>query len=459
MRYTFTFLGSVYDQLVAHLATGRGNEAAGYVFAGVSRTGGETRFIGREFRPVDPEHIISRSPVHLSIKSASYCPALQYSDETRQSFWLVHSHPAGYADFSPQDDLEEPKLFRTAYVRIENPGPHGSLIFPAGGPPIGRAWLSDETPQTLQRIRVIGQRFRFFDGAQNEAEPLPEFFDRQVRAFGEDVQRLLGRLHVAVVGAGGTGSAVSEQLIRLGVGVLSIYDPQKFEASNVNRVYGSGVSDKGTAKVTLLERLAAQVGLGTVIHAVRDSIYRREVAKGLREADIIFGCTDEDAARSILQQVAFRYGIPVLDMGVKIDSAQGALRSVAGRMTALYPGTSCLFCRGRIDAARVSHDLERFFNPQLARRREEEGYAPELTENNPAVIPFTTTVASGAIAELLHRLTGFMGAERTTTELIYRFDCNEIGRNSVPPKRDCWCASPTVLGRGDEKRFLGMNLP
>src|SRR5688500_10935071 len=48
---------------------------------------------------------------------------------------------------------------------------------------------------------------------------------------------VLGRLKVGVVGLGGTGSAVVEQLARLGVGELLLCDPQEFESTNVNRVY------------------------------------------------------------------------------------------------------------------------------------------------------------------------------------------------------------------------------
>jgi hypothetical protein len=95
---------------------------------------------------------------------------------------FVHSHPGGVGEFSPQDDHEEPKLMTFLDTRV--PGRlHGSLVIASPSDLRGRVW-------------VRGRRHA----------PLPEFFDRQVRAFGEDVQRLLRALHVGVVGAGGTGS-------------------------------------------------------------------------------------------------------------------------------------------------------------------------------------------------------------------------------------------------------------
>lgn len=128
-------------------------------------------------------------------------------------------------------------------------------------------------------------------------------------------------------------------------------------------------------------------------------------------------------------------------------------------MTVLYPGASCLLCRGRITAERIADDSRRFFTPDEAKGLRREGYAPELVENNPSVIPFTTGVAATAVAELLHRLTGFMGSNRASTEILLRFDEGDIGKNASPPHPECFCAQPGALGSGDTKNFLGMQWP
>ena len=71
-----------------------------------------------------------------------------------------------------------------------------------------------------------------------------------------------------------------------------------------------------------------------------------------RTCDAIFGCTDDEWGRSLLTRLAIYYAIPVFDMGVKIDSEDGIIRSINGRVTTLLPGTACLYCRGRITAER-----------------------------------------------------------------------------------------------------------
>jgi molybdopterin/thiamine biosynthesis adenylyltransferase len=97
-------------------------------------------------------------------------------------------------------------------------------------------------------------------------------FDRQILAFGEHVQRLLSRLHIGVIGLGGTGSAVCEQLTRLGIGRLTICDPQDFEGTNINRVYGSHTTDEGVPKAQIAEQLIQDIGLGTQAVALVGSV-------------------------------------------------------------------------------------------------------------------------------------------------------------------------------------------
>jgi hypothetical protein len=72
------------------------------------------------------------------------------------------------------------------------------------------------------------------------------------------------------------------------------------------------------------------------------------------------------------------------------------------------------------------------------------------------VIMFTSTVASTAISEMLHRLTGFMGESRTSTEVILRFDESKISTNSKQAVEGCWCTNQAAWSQGDTGLFLGL---
>ena len=257
-----------------------------------------------------------------------------------------------------------------------------------------------------------------------------------------------------MIGAGGTGSIVTEQLIRLGVGSILISDDDPFDSSNVNRIYGSRTVDKDLPKIKILQRLAADIGLGTNVQLIPKPITYKSAAKKFRGCDVMFGCTDDEWGRSILNKLAISYYIPVFDMGIKIDSENGVIKSIQGRVTTLIPSAACLFCRGRINPDNIRYETMKVLDPDRLRELRKEGYAPELHDPAPAVIPFTSEVGSSAISELLHRLTGFKGKERKSTELIHLFDDTRIRTNSRKPSNDCFCGDKNSWGQGDTNLFL-----
>jgi hypothetical protein len=450
MRYSLTCMEQHFRTLTDHLFSGTGHEKAAYLLCGLSRTVAETRLLVREVVPVDEGDVLASSATGMKISSHSYLRTIKKAHLTNASFVFVHTHPPNVPKHSVQDDREEAALFATAYSRIHKPGCHASLVLSSPDRPVGRVWLQDGSFHGIDVVRILGNRFRFYFGDDG---PLPDFaiFDRQIRAFGKDLQILLRRLVIGVVGAGGTGSSVSEQLIRLGAGHLVIADPQKLADSNVTRVYGSGISDAGKAKVALVAELAGRIGLGTQVDTIERSVTVESAIKEFRKCDVIFACTDDHWGRSLLNRLSIYYCIPVFDLGVKIDSEHGVLQSAQGRVTTLMPGCACLFCRKRISAERIRLES---MSPEEAAALRKDGYAPELPDPDPAVIPFTTAVSATAVADLLHRLTGFRGEDLNSTEVIHLFDANKIGKNHTTADADCFCSDRSKWARGDSRLFL-----
>lgn len=450
MRYTLTMTEEDYGRLRAIVCADPEREGAAYLLCGQSNPAGELRLLVREIIPVAQADYLVRELDRMSIASHSYMAAAKRAGALRASMIFVHSHPAGFEDFSRQDDGEEPKLMTFFSERLPD-AQHGSVLVLADGRLRGRAWVGGGW-RRMDRLRVVGTRFRFFDEA-TDAPAIPPFFDRQVRAFGPDVQRLLSALHVGVVGVGGTGSAVFEQLVRLGVGTISVFDGETFDPSNVNRVYGSRLPDAGTAKVNLSQRTVTDVGVGTKLIPYHSHITDETIAKAMRSCDLVFGCTDKHAPRGILVRLALWYFIPVIDVGVKIDAPGGVLRGVDGRVTTLLPNEACLFCRQRISSNIIMLES---LTPEEWAARADEDYAPELDTNAPAVIPYTTAVAAQGVSELLHRLTGFMGPERVSSETLLLFHEPSIKTNRVEPGVGCLCMHRDNWGRGDRRSFLDL---
>jgi molybdopterin/thiamine biosynthesis adenylyltransferase len=443
----FVLLEAHEQQLRRLLFDRPGIEGAAFLLCGESRSDTVVKLLSHAVVPIADEDILQREADSLSISSRALMRIAKLARYERLSIVFAHSHPDGFAHFSSQDDQEEDKLLPFLQSRVPTRA-HGTLVF-SNDSVAGRIYAPERAP--AEQLLIIGSRVRMHaDGAQ---APVSQMFDRQVQAFGPDIQRALAKLHIGVVGVGGTGSAVAEQIYRLGVGRLSVFDGDRLAESNLNRVYGSTLANINENKALVAKAHLDRIGLRCDVIAHKEPITFESVARCLRNCDAVFGCTDKQLPRAILSQLALTYHVPVFDIGVLIDSHDGSIRGVHGRVTTLMAGEACLFCRGRIspEAIRVEALSATDRHAQI-----DQGYAPELDEPAPAVIAFTTLVASAAVAELVHRLTGFMGPVRRSSEVLLAIDENRFRTNRVAAREDCQCSDASIVGRGDEEPFLGM---
>lgn len=423
-----------------------GVEGAAFILCGQTVAGSTTKLIGQAVVPVAPEDFLHREQDGLSINSRALVRITKLAQYEGMSIVFAHSHPGGLARFSLQDDGEEERLIPFLQTRVPR-RMHGTIVMTEAGFS-ARIYTPNRTPA---EVFVVGNRFELY--GDQTGEPVRHIFARQVQAFGPDIQRILHTLHVGIVGIGGTGSPVAEQLYRLGVGRLTLFDGDTFDETNVNRVYGSSLKDIEVPKVVMAKRHLDHIGLQTEVEAIARDITDESTARRLPACDVIFGCTDKQIPRAILTQVALRYTLPVFDLGALIDSEGQSIVGIHGRVTTLLPGESCLFCRGRISSEGMRVEA---LPPEERVRQAREGYAPELDAPAPAVITFTSAVASFAVIEFLHRLTGFMGDERASSELLIAFDKSRLRTNRVEPREECFCSDSSCWGRGDETPFLGM---
>jgi len=451
MRFTLTILEEDYLLLRQTLLAQAPKEGAGYILCCESRTEGEVRLLATQLRFVAPEDYLVREPDRLSIRSQSYASVAKLARDEGMGVIFVHSHPSWAGTPSFADNVEEPQLADFLASRIPDKYP-GCMILGNSPEASARVWVNGGWAQ-VDRIRILGDRFRFLDTISGETVT-PPFFDRQVRAFGPELQQLLGRLHVGIVGAGGTGSAVAEMLARLGLGEISIFDHDDLELTNVTRVFGSRVQDVGVNKALIGQRNIQDVGLGTKVHAYQGSICQESIARRLRDCDLVFGCTDVESPRAILVALALRYFIPVIDMGVKISSDEGTISSIDGRVTTLLAGLACLFCRGRISPKRITEESMPEGERQKLLR---EGYVEELDTRDPAVITFTSAVAAYAVTHMLQRLTGAI-TESVYSEVFLLFHLEKVLR-PTDPVHECFCKMRSIWGRGDTRPFLGLVWP
>jgi len=449
MTTTLAFTQDAWDSLRKKLDLGV--ESAWVLLARrVGVLGEDFTLLVREVVAVPSEAYETRTENRLSITTAGWLSTFARADAEDCVPLFVHTHPGAGAQHSPLDLRLDEDLARVADLRLEQ-GTYGSVIL--GGTSekpafAGRVTGRDTTWIGIDRIRVVGQRLTLY--VHDGTPPLP-LFDRQIRAFGEEGQRLLSQLRVGVVGVGGTGSAAVEQLVRLGVRHMVLIDPQTLAATNVTRVYGSTLADIERPKVVIAATHAEATGLSPTIAAIRGSVLDEDTMKALQNCDVVIGCTDDHASRLVLTRLPQALLQLLVDCGVVLDSRAGALFDIFARVSVVTPTTACLVCMGDVDPTRAG--LEALTDEQresLVR----EGYAPELGDPDPSVITFTTIAASLAVNELLSRVFGYCEDE-PANRLVARIDSRAMSRTRHVIRGTHRCGKPGLVASGAAEPFLG----
>jgi molybdopterin/thiamine biosynthesis adenylyltransferase/proteasome lid subunit RPN8/RPN11 len=432
-----------------------GVESAGVLIAGRAQDANELTLLARQMLWASEDSYELRKPDALNVTSPGYVPFLKRAADEGSIALFVHTHPNARPRPSKWDREVDDQL-REVFKQRTRQDIYGSIVV-GGSEQAPRLYGEIETGghvEPFNKIRIVGRRVRILRpyGGEGETTSLTEeTFDRQIRAFGREGQQALQQLHVGVVGAGGTGSSVCEQLIRLGVGTITVADDDVVDASNLSRLYGANRGDIGRPKVDVVARSAQSIGLGTAVVPINGRLTAEDVAVAFRHCDVLFGCTDDNAGRLVLSRLAYWYLIPVFDVAFRITSSDDRITGLYGRVSTLLPETACLLCRRQVnrDAARAE-----VLPPEERARLEVEGYVAGLEEPNPAVVSFTTLVAALGVSQMLERLIGF-GADQPPTELIVRLQDHKLSGTSPTGNQGHYCADPSVLGRGDVDPLLG----
>jgi molybdopterin/thiamine biosynthesis adenylyltransferase len=267
-------------------------------------------------------------------------------------------------------------------------------------------------------------------------------FDRQVRAFGTEGQRAIRLTRVAIVGLGGTGSLVAQQLAYLGVDDFILVDPDLIEPSNLNRTAGSAPDDVGTAKVEVASRTIRSVQPNAKIVRLNANVLGDGIARQVAEADVIFCCTDTHASRHLLNQLSYQFLVPVIDMGVAIDVRHQDEPRIAGHVKALAPELPCLWCVGNLDPRQVREEM------MTSEHRNSDPYFLGRTDVvQPAVISINGTVASLAVTMFLALVAGIKSDARF---LVYDGNRGRVNAISAEPNPNCNFCSPTSTAYGGD---------
>lgn len=141
-------------------------------------------------------------------------------------------------------------------------------------------------------------------------------------------QRTLFRSRVTIVGCGGLGGYLVEQLARLGVGTLVLLDPDCFEEHNLNRQLLSSPRDLGKAKVTVAQKRVEEINPAVTVIPHRIA-FSRENASLLDGSEVVVDGLDNLLVRKELAEACAEKGIPLV---------LGAIAGWYGQLLVQLPG-------------------------------------------------------------------------------------------------------------------------
>ncbi len=259
-------------------------------------------------------------------------------------------------------------------------------------------------------------------------------FDRQVRFFGRAGQDRLAAVRIAVVGVGGLGSHVVQQLAFLGAGAILPIDSQELDLSNRNRIVGAHEDDPipGKRKVDIAKRTAKAIDSSIMVDTVFDSFVSDQGFDALIGADYVFGCLDSEGARLVLTELCAAYAKPYVD--VSSDIILDNPVQYGGQVCVAWNGNGCLSCMKILNRHRAALEL--------AGPEERQGLADiygipknQLDTTGPSVVSINGVVASLAVTEFM---VGVTGLRTPKVFLTYYGHTGKVTQSTDSPELDCY---------------------
>jgi molybdopterin/thiamine biosynthesis adenylyltransferase len=430
-------MAMLHEQLLVDVS-----ERCAVLFAAQSlRSDGQVRLLVREVQFPDQIEYTTQSALNAELSPLFVATVAKRAAKDKLTLVFVHTHLDRHVPaFSRVDDQGEEAL-RNFLTNRKIQGHHAALVLSKGGLRARTLGAGEEL-----RVVVLGSKRRVAFDPDVDDSATDATFDRQVRAFGADGQKQLDKLCVAIVGLGGTGSIMAQQLVHLGIRKFILVDPDVVEKTNLNRVVNAAPADLGANKAEIAAKYVQSFNSQATVEVVAGDVARDSVARRLIDADVIMCCTDSHGSRSVVQQVCYQHLIPCIDLGSTITQINGEVTGIYGRVQLLAPGLPCLWCSELLDAAEVRRDMmsesERKLDPYIVGGREP---APSVISLNGTVVSLAVTMFLGVA----------VGAPLDATRLMYNACSPALRSVQGQPKPECFiCSKKGALAWGDHHRLF-----
>ena len=328
-----------------------------------------------DYHPVAERDYIEDWSVGVRIGPGAITDAMSRSIANSVGLIHVHSHglDSGLPAPSPTDRLELPPLVKSLR-NANSKQSHGWMILSGDD-----AWTSlslegrDEMieespvgivgfPTTINRRQEIISRpkgMAWLRALLGGNKKVSDRYDRQ-SFLGEKSEQIIGQAVIGVVGLGGGGSHIVQQLAHLGFRNFVLCDHDRISETNLNRLVGSTRADVGA------KRLKTEIAVRNVRKLHKDaniSAYASKwenVHQSLIGCDLIIGCVDGFCARRDLEAFCRRHLLPYLDVGMDVHQLSNGRFEIHGQVILSMPGYPCMHCMGFLNDTVLGQEAQAY---------------------------------------------------------------------------------------------------
>jgi molybdopterin/thiamine biosynthesis adenylyltransferase len=254
----------------------------------------------------------------------------------------------------------------------------------------------------VSKIAVVGYPMNFSFLKNQNVEFDEERFDRQ-SFLGENSQFLISNVRIGIVGVGGGGSHIVQQLAHLGIQNYCIFEDDETDKSNLNRLIGAGLADEkeSKAKTDIAIRMIQKLNPNAIIEVFGKW---QESPEKIQECDIVVGGIDSFIGRRDLESECRRFMIPYIDIGMDVyNDYEGEAPCMVGQVILSMPDFPCMTCMNYLNESNLSKETAKY------------GKAGD----KPQVVWANGILASNAIGVLVDLVTGWTKQKNKLVYLAY----------------------------------------
>jgi hypothetical protein len=366
------------------------------------------------YNSVQDDHYIIDNTVGVRIGSKAITEAMARAINDSVGQIHVHYHGGNGLPYPSGTDSEELPPLAISLRNANSAEAHGwmilgnndawtSILLPENGDVVIEAPVSIVGFPTVinRRVKTVFPSKILWHKHGKRTKP-KDRYDRQ-SFLGADSETIIAQSNIGVIGLGGGGSHIVQQLAHLGFNNFVLSDDDIITESNLNRLVGGTLADvrAKTLKITIAERIIRNLHVDACIlgHAKK----WEEATQDLMACDLIVGCVDKFSARRDLEAFCRRHMIPYVDIGMDVQKISSGYE-IYGQIILSMPGEPCMTCMG-------------FLNEKVLR---EEAEAYGAAGDKPQVVWSNGILASTAVGLVVDLLTDWSKKTRGPVYQTFR---------------------------------------